>query len=360
MSILMSQKYVPGTTLKNFPLLRQNIMVLSRNYGRQLIQALPTFKAQSLILASFIQVTSRIATANYSAVKAHNTPQADHRYREAIKTTVREFLGFSLSFVFLRFIEGFFRKGINLVFGAKFSKNQSAPNLNHLKRNIGIQISQWVGGYPMKPVEDNMIANLHKAVEVIDFNVGRYKRLGSWWFRPLFKITDEKLTEAINIKHGQIKNLKIQPQDLLKEEFLRFHKNVPMLLALIPVCLVSGTLLERFTRNHSEKVVQTLSQLFSKKKDSPSEAVKPEGQSPALKEKEPVPFPAAGAVSGIRAVQPFNFLEGSAFPVASRSAIPARLDSLSALQTLRYPAYDAGGRPAQPVLPASRLYPLWS
>ncbi|MBY0404827.1 MAG: hypothetical protein K2X66_13080, partial [Cyanobacteria bacterium] len=111
----------PTTYTSQLPKLLTNGKRLATNYAHYLSQNSSTLKTNALVISSLILVLSRIAIAQGSAKKASGTPEGPFRYREAIRTTIREAAGWTLSFMVLRTFEFAVKKGLVNYFKINFA-----------------------------------------------------------------------------------------------------------------------------------------------------------------------------------------------------------------------------------------------
>src|SRR5690242_1849064 len=96
------------TVARNLPKARQllkNMGRISSDYFYGAVHDMKGLKDNALLASSLVITISRIAVANKSAREARGQEDELLRYKEAVRTTVRELLGFFLSYVILRAIQ---------------------------------------------------------------------------------------------------------------------------------------------------------------------------------------------------------------------------------------------------------------
>ncbi len=190
-----------------------------------------SFKKQSLLIASLSLVISRMAVANMSAIKARGTPEGYYRYREAIRTDMREVGGFTMGFLVLRQLQSWIDKGFRKVFNiADDSQNGFDYDL---KKNLA---KAWHG-----TKVDSFTADYAHSKKFA-FNNGQMSAFAKG-FSNFFHF-EGKSAEALIEK---------------------VYKRGPLVLASIPSVLLAGYFLERTTRDHSEQIVDAVSKRLGHK-----------------------------------------------------------------------------------------------
>jgi hypothetical protein len=215
-----------------------NTWQILQNKATTLIQSPDSLKTESLILASLALVISRIGIAQLSAVKAHGTPEGPYRYRESIRTTIREVCGWTLGFMVLRAIQSKLRSKIGSHLGVK-----PAPDAN----SYSLFGELW-----------KMLKNPSKKVDA--FNMDLTQSLEPTYNKLAQKGYVKKFLDS-NFAQKLIKS-RFGGQE---EKFVKFlYKVCPIALASIPTVALAGYALERFTRDHSDKVVDFVSGTLNK------------------------------------------------------------------------------------------------
>lgn len=228
----------------------------SRAIGRNLNQVQKDFfsnilpesvlRPNALIVSSFLLVVSRIFAVNKSAAQAKGTTEEHHRRSEAIKTSIREIGGFSLSFLVLRFIEGIVKK----VLRRKLTLPEPPKLLPHTWKQFIFAIKE---GHKNRAIPQSLIyTNPDFSMPKNPSNViNNYKRLH---------------LDSLFFKSKRALNLSGEAQ------IARIAKNIewllsyaPTLIGTVPAIILSGYFLERFTQNHAASVAEKLSHQFQKK-----------------------------------------------------------------------------------------------
>lgn len=234
---------IPTTTdrLSSSGALRQlgrNTRQIARNLGQHLLQDHHAIKTNSLIASSLILVLSRILVANYTAFKSKGTKDGPYRYREAMRTNIRELCGWTFGFVVLRYFQGLTKKAIGKFFG--ITESGGLPRFRPFKQlktafNAAVQKKPFqVGGPPVDPA----------LPRVFDFsNKAAFRKV-----RPILE---------------RIPGLRGKPAHAMLQAFYNW---TPILLGSIPAVFLAGYALERFTRDHSDQVVDMISQRFNRNK----------------------------------------------------------------------------------------------
>jgi len=212
----------------------RNVGTVFKNKVVSMFQDPETLKTDSLILASLVLVISRIVVANLSAMRAMGTPEGPYRYRESIRTDLREILGWTLGFVVLRQVQNWIRKGLAKPMGiTKVGEPVKYPLWQNLKTALA-------GNKP-----DTVKLDL-STIERLEYNAGQ---------------ASKKLLNFLN-KHKVFQKL----GKTEAERMLSLYKAVPIALGSIPAVFLAGYALERFTRDYSDQVVDLVSKTFNKPK----------------------------------------------------------------------------------------------
>lgn len=253
---------VPLTTLQAFSGVLTNTRRMVANQSQKLLQNPEGSKQYGVIAASALLVVSRMMVSNYSAVKAIGTDKAAFRRQEAIRTNIREVGGFCSSFGLVLLLAPHFKWLIDKRFG--ISDGTTDPLLVRLfssKANV------------QKSTEDGLLKQFGKSIATLwtkkAYQVKSYtpklSELPSPFECNLAKFeTSFEGQSLTKIVHWFDKTVK--PEVLLK----RYRELTPYLLATPFTLLVSGVLLEIFTREHSKDVVAFISKaLGGDTKNSP-------------------------------------------------------------------------------------------
>lgn len=270
------------------PNILSNSWQIVKNKANSLVQNPDSLKNESLILASLALVISRIIIANVSAVNARGTSEGPYRYRESIRTTIREVCGWTLGFMVLRAIQAKLRAKIGSHLGVKAAEDKNSYSLfgsflNMLKKPgdkvnpINLDLAQSLEPTYNKAVQKNYVKTF----------------LGSDFARNLIR----------NRFGGQ------------EEKFVKFlYKVCPIAIASIPTVALAGYALERFTRDHSDKVVDFVSGSLNKgavKIQSGAGQV----QAQVMQYSQAIPFRGfTGQPYGMHLQSPFHFSKSMAQP----------------------------------------------
>lgn len=208
--------------------LLENILRVAQNKGLSMVHNLDKLKVESLTLASLVLVISRIVVAKISAEQAKGTPAGPHRYRESIRTMIREICGWTASFFVLRQLQ----KGAQKVMGW-LMEIKPPPKANEYPLWQGIK-DCWA-----KTKKNELVKEFKP-----DFVVDTAAKIENWdnkWIAGLVKYT--------------------KPANMESKAFIQaVYKYAPLGLATIPAIILGGVILERMTRDHSDQFVDFVSQ----------------------------------------------------------------------------------------------------
>lgn len=255
--------------------LLENTFQVGENKGLSLIHNLDKLKVESLMLASLVLVISRIVVAKISAEKAKGTPEGPHRYRESIRTMIREICGWTAGFFVLRQLQKGIQKGMGWAMDIT-----PAPKTNEYPLWDGIK-DCW------KKTKENKLVERFTPDFVADVT-------------PTIKNWSNKYVAGL-VNH-------FKPASMEAEAFIqKVYKFAPIGLATIPTIILGGMILERMTRDHSDQFVDFVSQHLGS------------GQKPTA----PV-APAAPVFSPAANMQPFNGQPQQAYNARFTGASPWR------------------------------------
>ncbi|WMU93318.1 hypothetical protein EMOOHJMP_00124 [Microcystis phage MaAM05] len=260
--------------------LRNTPRVLA-NMGSNIVNQPGFFRDQSLILASFALVVSRIVVANLSALKAQGTPEGPFRYRESIRTTLREIGGFFTGFGLLRAFQIFSQKGLAKVLGIEHAPINEGYSLKNAWQDLTAKTKPTAFDPKLAYSTDPFIAS------------GELKPLARFVSRvfdtPGLKGLKEKAAAQVKTE-----GLSEAAAALAKNKAFivnGVYKLVPILVGSIPSVALAGYFLERMTRDHSEQIVDVVSNRLTSKSDKP----------PAAQNAAPVPLPAVSPLTSASA-----------------------------------------------------------
>jgi hypothetical protein len=219
----------------------------SRYAWNDLIYDPATLKREGFILSTFIQVTMRTILAWVNERHTQEAGQKDLRFREAIRTTLREYGGFTLSYVVLRKVEGFITRLLNVLQGVQPNAHASVPRgLDRLKRDIGKLVDALIHKQPVPVITPNRLEELEKT---IPFVPNMNSPLGRW----LTQQTEKGWLKGKN------------PVGLMKAT----RNWLPITIGSIVAVAVSGFWLEWLTLHKSQDIVNFTTKQLRKHKHKP-------------------------------------------------------------------------------------------
>jgi hypothetical protein len=199
--------------------------------GESILQDPAEFKFNAMALSSFLLVIARVTIASYSAAKAQGTPDGPYRTQESIRTDIREIGGVSSSYGLMLavtlLLKAAMRKawGIPTAEGYALWKNIREAAKNRHDPAFKVKRPDWAG---MLSRSENFVANPEKAKGLLAV-INAIRRIFN---KPTLKNDAEKISAI-----GKV------------------YTWTPVVLSGGMALYVSGMLLERFTRNHSNDVV---------------------------------------------------------------------------------------------------------
>jgi hypothetical protein len=217
-----------------------NVRKVIAHKSDSLILNAPRFRNNALLFSSLILVLSRIGVANITAAKARGTAESSYRNREAIRTQIREIGGFTFTFVVLRAFQEVVKSLMRKSFGIKES---GGPEDYPFLKNLGAALKG-----EQIPEEFNF-----KLDRPTEFKVDAGSRASQWvkgaaeWFHA-------KTGNGLGV--GLSKTLNPEQFSNLMKHLYEF---APIVSGSIVAFLLGGFALEKFTREHSNEVVDFLS-----------------------------------------------------------------------------------------------------
>ncbi|WP_373531985.1 hypothetical protein [Vampirovibrio sp.] len=237
----------------------KNLPQVARNLGNNVLNQPGFFRDQSLILASFALVLSRIVVANISALKSVGTPEGPFRYRESIRTDMREIGGFGMGFLVLRLVQWGVKKG--------------------LRSHLGITERKLDSDYPLKNAWRDLTTKEKPAPVRLKLTWDSFPRIAEDQLSPLAqKISDVFEAPVLkSLKHKATAHVKTEGLSEAEKLLVKnkafitegVYKIAPILISSIPTVALAGYLLERVTRDHSEKIVDAVSKRIGTQSKSP-------------------------------------------------------------------------------------------
>lgn len=235
----------------------QNTPRVLQNVGSSIVNKPGFFRDQSLILASLALVISRIVVANISAIKAQGTSEGPFRYRESIRTNMREIGGFLTGFGLLRGFQSFTQKA--------------------LRKPLGVEVSSLSDGYSFKQLWEDLTSKTRPVAFDPKLAYSTDPFIASGELKPLARFVSRafdapglKLLKEKSAAQVKTEGLSKAAADLAKNKAFivnGVYKLVPILIGSIPSVALAGYFLERMTRDHSEQIVDVVSNCLDTKKD---------------------------------------------------------------------------------------------
>lgn len=227
-----TERLSTGKALKQ---LLRNTRQVTRNTGGRLLQDPAALKSNSLIVSSLILVISRIIVANISALRAKGSPEGPYRYRESIRTTIREICGWTFGFAVLRQFQKLVSWGMRKTFGIKLEGPPQPPStLRQLKESILKSVRRTAHVVPPLAPDPAL------GTRFVYNESGAARK-----FLPLLQ---------------KIPGLgKMAPKALMQS----LYHWAPIVIGSVPAVFLAGYALERFTRDHSDRVVNFISRHFN-------------------------------------------------------------------------------------------------
>ncbi len=209
-----------------------NAAVIIGHKSESFLQNPENFKKNALIMSSLALVLSRTTVTNFSAVKARNTPEGPFREREAKRTVMREWGGFTSSFVVLKTLEWAIKKGFRKALAIRETGGAIAyPFFRHLKTEF-VNWGKPIADHPYLHAKTPINFGLDSAQT---FEVGRL----DWVMKQMKRVQKSPVEKAA-------------AETLVK----RVYAYAPMLLSSVVSIALGGYALERFTRDHSEAALR--------------------------------------------------------------------------------------------------------
>lgn len=240
---------------KNARLVKEVAQVAS-NVTKEALQDHATLKQNTLILSSLIVSLSRVFQSHKSAIKARYTEDGPFRYREAIKTSIREMGGWTFSFLVFRAFQNLAKTAFRKMVGANPHPSLIRAGKEDLKlafKNFGNpELAQ-----SLKPIELKRNFNLQFTPEALPKMNAFYERFK---INDIYKVFKKEAAITSTEKIARLQGM---------------YKMLPIFVGMIPAVWLSGFFLESFTQKHSQSLVEFISNKFnpassSKTTDIPS------------------------------------------------------------------------------------------
>lgn len=238
------------------PILMANTRTLAKNYLHTLPQNHSNLRSNVLIFSSLILVLSRIAIAKVSAQKAQDKPDGNFRYREFIRTFIREAAGWTLSFMLLRSIEKVVRYGVIKAF-----KIHLAPAAEHLA-NVAKPTEKLIHQFELKPrtlmgTFGEVFGQVKQVLKGKPLEISPLQNATPYYGSNHFSFDNHKLYDWL--ENRKVMSLFSGFQNLSPlEKVKQFYRYFPIVVGSIPAIALSGYALERFNIDHSQKIFDAL------------------------------------------------------------------------------------------------------
>lgn len=224
--------------------LAKELTSVARSVTREALQDHATLKQNTLILSSLMVSLSRVFRSHKSALQARHTEDGPFRYKEAIKTTIRELGGWTFSFMVFRAFQNLAKRGFRKMVGAEPHPSIIATGKEDLKQAFR-NFSDPENAQRLKPIELKRSYNLNIKPENLPKMERFYKRFK---VDSLYKLFKKAPVLTLTDKMVRLDSL---------------YKMLPIGIGMIPAVLLSGFFLESFTQKHSQSVVEYISNKFN-------------------------------------------------------------------------------------------------
>lgn len=208
-------------------------------------------KTNILVVSSLILVISRIVISQASARGAKGTPNEHFRYRESIRTLIREAAGWTLSFLLLRSIENGIKFGLRQLFEI---------NLNPARETLLKGAEKLINTHDLKTV--GVIQTVKNvAAQIKAYATGQVlpaiqKETRPYYANQFFRFNPQN--EYYNIFKGFIGLFSSSRNLSAQEQMKNFYEWFPILVGSVPAIGMSGYALERFNLDYSQPIIDAL------------------------------------------------------------------------------------------------------
>ena len=205
-----------------------------------------TLKRDGFIVSTLVQVILRIILGWANEKATQDPGQKDLRFREAIRTTLREIGGFTLSYVVLRKIESMVKAVLSLLQGPAPTIDRPPVAFERFCRDMRDGLSALMQGKPLPKLVANRLEDLEKTAPYVP---DMQSTLGRWFTKQ----TQKGLLKGKN------------PVQLMKltREWL------PISIGSAVAVVLSGFWLEWLTLHKSEQIVNFTSGQIKKHRFRP-------------------------------------------------------------------------------------------
>jgi hypothetical protein len=233
-----------------------------------MVQETPSFKQSALPFASLALVMARTAIVWETAAQARGTDQEDYRLREAFKTSMREWGGWTCSFWVLGKVadgvSGFLRKGLGFESGVRdpisgqLQKYDSGYGVLKSLQRAGKQLQAFASGKALPELPE--VKAFPGAMDVhIDLKAAPWRQQGALGGLIKPAQVDDFLKGVARLGEKEV----LETGDaLLAKGVQKTMTWGPALIGAIPAIALSGFALEWFSLKHSENVINQVMRLF--------------------------------------------------------------------------------------------------
>lgn len=233
--------------MNKLALAARNVGVLAGQALWNTSQDLSKLRFNTFIISALFMVTARSVEANWSALRARNTKEADFRAEQAARTTFRELTAWALSYLFLRLLQGRITgvlKGqslLNKATGVKLFDIAKSKSEGMLSK-VGHQLKAVVSGQPLERLSLNLKPYLGDALTKPAFgNEGLVNRLYD--------------IPGIGIKAlAKIRGIEHQPMANQVDGAIELWS---IGIASLPTMLLSGVALETVNQKYGVQIFQS-------------------------------------------------------------------------------------------------------
>ncbi len=261
----------------------------SRHYGNIAFQHERQIKYLTAIVASFLLVLQRVFTAWKTTWTAQTSESRKFSKKEAYRTTLREFGGFTFSYALLKMIEKKYTQKLQASIGlrgkdAPPSKSNPLPSMGHALKGWATDMAGIVRGKPntaaWKP-KKLYRANTLPALSSGNFNLFKLRYNESKSFRRWVNLFQPETWGMQGVAKKSLSHNHLKAGRKAIEVFKPFLKNAPMVVGGVTALALSGFFLEWLTINKMDTLTQWLSG-SDKEATSKDDMSGPDGFSPAV------------------------------------------------------------------------------
>lgn len=247
----------------------KRVLQAFRHYANTLLQHEKALKYMTAIVASFLLILSRIFTAWKTALTAEENGE-DKKFatKEAYRTTLREFGGFTFSYALLKSIESRNTKRLlaNVGLGPKEAPKKPAPKYGQPLPSIG-QATRQFGQHLRKILQGKALSDElspgrvyrpYSGPDLADGDFTKFKQRynNNGGFRRWVNLFQPK---ALKKEAGGLAGNLLAKGHNAVEIFRPYFKNSPMVVGGLTALGLSGFFLEWLTINKMDAITGRLS-----------------------------------------------------------------------------------------------------